>query len=214
MSPTHSGDNENRLQESQQYWDRQAAAFDNEPDHGLRDPIIEKTWTEWLKKWLPDSNSTILDIGCGTGSLSVVLARLGHQVTGIDLSPAMIELAQSKAAINGLQIAFYVMDAAFPQLPQQYDVIICRHLLWALPEPKHVLQRWSEFLQHKGRLILIEGYWKTGAGLHADEITKMLPSSLTNIIVENLSEQPNFWGGHVTDERYAIIADRKKSSSI
>jgi 2-polyprenyl-3-methyl-5-hydroxy-6-metoxy-1,4-benzoquinol methylase len=210
MSSSHSDDYEKRLQESQQYWDQQAAAFDNEPDHGLRDPLILRTWAEWLKKWLPVSNSTVLDIGCGTGSLSVVLARLGHPVTGIDLSPAMIAMAQAKAVSHGLQIAFYIMDAAFPQLPQQYDAIICRHLLWALPEPTAVLQRWVELLKTNGRLILIEGYWKTGSGLHANEIKKMLPSSLINITVENLSDHPNFWGGSVSDERYAVIADHIK----
>jgi len=95
-----------------------------------------------------------------------------------------------------------------PQFPhQQFDVIICRHLLWALPEPKQILQRWVKFLKQKGRLFLIEGYWKTGAGLHANQITAMLPSSFTNTTVQNLSDNSDFWGGEVGDERYAIIAD-------
>lgn len=199
---------ENRLQDSRQYWDDRAPSFDEEPDHGLRDSLVRESWTNYLKAWLPYTNATILDIGCGTGSLSVVLAGLGHKVTGIDLSPAMISLAQAKAATHGLQIEFYVMDAAFPQLShQQFDMIICRHLLWALPEPQQVLQRWSESLKQKGRLILIEGFWANGGGLHANEITEMLPSSFINITVQNLSGNPNLWGGNVTDERYAIIAD-------
>jgi 2-polyprenyl-3-methyl-5-hydroxy-6-metoxy-1,4-benzoquinol methylase len=61
--------------------------------------------------------------------LSLVLAELGHRITGIDLSPSMISLAQAKAATQGFQIEFHVMDAAFPQLSdQKFDVIICRHL--------------------------------------------------------------------------------------
>ncbi|MGB4872206.1 MAG: class I SAM-dependent methyltransferase, partial [Candidatus Promineifilaceae bacterium] len=47
------------------------------------------------------TEAAILDIGCGTGSLSAVLAGLGHQVTGIDLSPVMISIAQTKAAKQG-----------------------------------------------------------------------------------------------------------------
>ena len=208
MSKYNTGNDEKRLQESRQYWDDLAPSFDDEPDHGLRDSLILETWTELLKTYLPNTNATVLDIGCGTGSLSVILAGLGHTVTGIDLSPSMISLAQTKAAAQGLQIELDVMDASHPQFPgQQFDVVICRHLLWALPEPKQVLQRWVEFLKPKGRLILIEGYWGTGAGLHAIEITSMLPSSLINISVQNLSNHPNFWGGDVTDERYTIIAD-------
>ncbi len=209
MSSYHSEDDEKRLKDSQQYWDQQAATFDQQPDHGLHDPIIRNTWSQWLKTWLPSSTSTILDIGCGTGSLSIVLAKMGHQVTGIDLSPAMITIAQEKAAANELQIEFQVMDAAFPRLPgQQYDAIICRHLLWALPEPKQVLQRWVKLLKPKGKFILIEGYWGTGSGLHAEEISAILPSSLAKVTVQDLSDQPNFWGGRVNDERYAIIADK------
>ncbi|MDQ3005159.1 MAG: class I SAM-dependent methyltransferase [Chloroflexota bacterium] len=199
---------EKRLQESRQYWDSLAASFDDEADHGLRDSLIRETWTGLLKKWLPAPNARILDIGCGTGSLSVILAALGHTVTGIDLSPAMISLAQAKAAAQGFQIEFQVMDASNPQLEHhQFDVIICRHLLWALPDPDQVLKRWGKFLKPLGRLILIEGYWGTGAGLHAKEINEMLPSSFINISVQNLSDNPNFWGGNVTDERYIIIAD-------
>jgi 2-polyprenyl-3-methyl-5-hydroxy-6-metoxy-1,4-benzoquinol methylase len=211
MSEYNTENNEKRLRESQQYWDELAPTFDHEPDHGLRDPFIRETWTEFLKTWLPQTNAAILDIGCGTGSLSIVLAGLGHTVTGIDVSPAMISHAQAKAAAHGFQIEFHVMDAAFPVLPdQQFDVIICRHLLWALPEPELVLQRWVDFLKQKGRLILIEGFWVTGAGLHAQEIIQMLPSSLINVSHQNLSDTPDFWGGSVTDERYAIIAHKNK----
>ena len=211
MSKHNSENYEKRLQESQQYWDDLASTFDNEPDHGLRDPLIRETWTEFLKTWLPQTNATILDIGCGTGSLSIVLAELGHKVAGIDLSPSMISHAHAKAARYGFQIEFRVMDAAFPQLSyQQFDVIICRHLLWALPEPEQVLQRWVELLKPKGQMILIEGFWVTGAGLHVQEIIKMLPASLINVSHQNLSDNPNFWGSSVTDERYAIIADNNK----
>jgi 2-polyprenyl-3-methyl-5-hydroxy-6-metoxy-1,4-benzoquinol methylase len=211
MSKYNPKNNEKRLQESQQYWDDLASTFDNEPDHGLRDSVIRDTWTEFLKTWLPPTNATTLDIGCGTGSLSIVLAGLGHKVTGIDLSPSMISLAEAKAATHGLQIEFEIMDAASPQLSNQhFDVIICRHLLWALPEPKQVLQRWMNFLSRKGRLVLIEGFWSTGAGFHAQEIIEMLPTAFVNVSVQNLGDNPNFWGSTVTDERYAIVADIEK----
>ncbi len=198
---------ENSLNDTRQYWDAAALSFDDEPDHGLRDPLIRAHWTIFLQAHLPHGNATVLDIGCGTGSLSVAIAALGHQVTGIDLSPAMIALAKAKAEKLALQIEFQVMEAAFPQLlPQHYEVIICRHLLWALPNPKGVLQRWAELLKPPGRLILMEGFWETGAGLHADEVIEMLPASFTQVVLENLSGDSAYWGKTVNDERYAIIA--------
>ena len=200
-----------RLQAARQYWDTLASAFDDEPDHGLRDPVVRENWTDFLRASLPHSRAIILDVGCGTGSLSVVLAGLGHTVTGIDLSPAMISMARTKAVALGYQIDFHVMDAASPPLPNQhFDAIVCRHLLWTLPEPRQVLQSWADLLKQKGRLILIEGYWGTGAGLHANQIIKILPSSFEDFSLKNLSDDARFWGKDVSDERYAIIADKNQ----
>ena len=200
--------NEKRLEGARQYWDDIASSFDDEPDHGLRNPVILAHWTQFLAAWLPSTGINVLDIGCGTGSLSVVLAGLGHKVTGIDLSPKMISLARAKATRHRYQIEFQVMDAAFPQLPRnQFDAIICRHLLWALSEPEQILQRWTEFLKPKGRLLLIEGYWETGGGLYAKDVAAMLPPSFSSFLVQDLSGNPNFWGKAVADERYTIVAD-------
>lgn len=198
---------EQNLNDARQEWNAAATAFDDAPDHGLRDPAIRAAWTTLLKSVLP-SGKIMLDIGCGTGSLSVVLAELGCTVIGIDLSPNMIALAQKKAKAANQPIQFHVMDAAFPDFPpQQFDGIICRHLLWMLPDPSAVLERWVKLLKPNGRLILIEGFWHTGAGMHAQEIVEALPASLANVVVQNLSNQPSLWGGEVKDERYLVRTD-------
>ena len=210
MSEINSENEQKRLEESRRIWDEAASTFDEEPDHGLRDPVAREAWTARLKSWLPRPGARVLDIGCGTGSLSVVMAEMGQTVTGIDLSPAMIDLARQKAAKHGLAIDFHVMDAAYPQFPAgQFNVILCRHLLWALPEPKQVLLRWIDLLKRPGRLVLVEGCWGTGAGLRSQEILTMLPPAVKVLAVENLSNQSDLWGRIVTDERYAVIAELK-----
>ncbi|MCP5098210.1 MAG: methyltransferase domain-containing protein [Chloroflexi bacterium] len=199
-----------QLRETQLYWDSEAASFDNEPDHGLRDPVVRQAWRGLLTRWNPSPPAKILDIGCGTGSLSLILARLGHQVTGIDLSPAMIAQAKTKAANAGFQISFQVMDASSPTFSERpFDGIVCRHLLWSLPDINNVLQNWVGLLRSNGRLLLIEGFWHTGGGLHADTLMKAMPPSLTNISHHQLSHQQQFWGREVDDERYAIMAEVK-----
>ncbi len=202
-------EDEARLRSTRQEWDRASAHFDDEPDHGLRDPAVRQAWTALLRQALPPERGSVLDIGCGTGSLSVVLAGLGWQVSGIDASPGMIAQAQAKAAQAGYVIPFEVMDAAYPTFPPQFfDAILCRHLLWALPEPEAVLQRWVTLLKPGGWLLLIEGYWHTGAGLHAEDIAVTLLPWMERVTVENLSDQPNLWGRPVEDERYLIRAQR------
>lgn len=203
-------DYDQHLRELRQIWDAEATTFDDQPDHGLRDPAILAAWTSLLKRSLPASTGAekVLDIGCGTGSLSLVLVGLGYQVTGIDFSPEMIARAQAKTAAAHDAVTFHVMDAAFPQLPpQQFDALVCRHLLWALPDIEQVLLRWVRLLKPGGRLLLVEGYWHTNAGLHPQQILDALPKTLRHVSLENLSDQAELWGNLVSDERYAITAD-------
>lgn len=196
------------LQEAQQYWDNEAVTFDAEPDHGLSDPIVLATWTALLQSWQPAPPAKILDIGCGTGSLSLVLAKLGHQVTGIDLSPKMIEQAKAKADEAGMPINFAIMGASSPDFPSHsFDGIVCRHVLWMLPELTVVLQTWTRLLKPPAKLLLVEGFWHTGGGLHAERLMAALPASWQNVSVQNLSDQPEFWGKKVNDERYALTAE-------
>jgi 2-polyprenyl-3-methyl-5-hydroxy-6-metoxy-1,4-benzoquinol methylase len=199
-----------QIQAARQEWDAAAAHFDDEPDHGLWDTHVRQTWLDLLQELLPWRSGRVLDMGCGTGSLSILLATLGLDVTGIDISPAMIARLQEKAEQAGHDIQFHMMDAAHPHLPgQQFDTVLCRHLLWSLPDPQAVLRRWLSLLSPGGCLVLIEGYWHTGAGMHAEELLTALPPEITAVSVQNLSDRPALWGRKVSDERY-VITGRKE----
>lgn len=76
---------------------------------------MAELWLRELKKGLPEGETLrILDVGTGCGFFSVLLAKLGHQVTGIDLTPAMIEKAKMIADERDVQADFEVMDAEHP----------------------------------------------------------------------------------------------------
>lgn len=215
MSDNSTSHYEQKLHESRQIWNAEAATFDDQPDHGLHDSVVLAAWTKLLKESLPSSSAELLDIGCGTGSLSLVFAGLGCKVTGIDFSPEMIAVAEAKAKAAHQPIQFHIMDAAFPQFPaQQFDVMVCRHLLWTLPQPDQVLQRWVRLLKPGGRLLLIEGFWHTGAGLRSQEIVDMLPASLTHVLVKALSDQADLWGSKIEDERYMILTNLRPQNFI
>ncbi|SED10385.1 Methyltransferase domain-containing protein [Streptomyces sp. 3213] len=188
-------------------WDAEAPTFDEEADHGLRDPEVRRAWADRLRGWLPAAAADVLDLGCGTGSLSLLAAEQGHRVTGVDLSPAMIDLARAKLA--GRDAVFLLGDAAAPPVGEQrYDVVLVRHVLWALPDPARVLRHWSALLRPGGRLVLIEGRWGTvsPAGISADRLTELLAPVAGHVRVEPLSDDPLLWGKTVADERYAVIA--------
>jgi SAM-dependent methyltransferase len=186
-------------------WDAEAATFDDEPDHGLRDPGTRAAWLELLSRHLPAAPARIADLGCGTGSLSVLLADAGYAVDGVDFSPEMVTRARDKAAGRS-GVTFAVADAADPPLGQgAYDVVLCRHVLWALPDQPAALARWVELLRPGGRLLLVEGSWHTGAGLTAAETEALLRGAGRTTTTYRLDDAV-YWGGPITDERYLVVA--------
>ncbi|MBU6532807.1 class I SAM-dependent methyltransferase [Streptomyces sp. NPDC057245] len=188
-------------------WEALAATFDDEPDHGLRDAGVRRAWAARLASWLPERPGDVLDLGSGTGSLSLLVAEQGHRVTGVDLSPAMVELARSKLA--GRDAAFLTGDAAAPPVGEQrFDAVLVRHVLWTLPDPGRALRHWQELLRPGGRLVLVEGVWGSVApvGIPADRLTALLGPLAGQARVERLSDDPALWGKEVADERYAVVA--------
>ncbi|WP_329548560.1 class I SAM-dependent methyltransferase [Streptomyces sp. NBC_01356] len=188
-------------------WDVESVTFDEEPDHGLRDPVVREAWAARLSTWLPERASDVLDLGCGTGSLSLLASGWGHHVTGVDLSPGMVDLARAKLA--GRDAVFLVGDAAVPPVGEQlFDVLLCRHVLWTLPDPGRVLRHWCGLLRPGGRLVLVEGVWGTVSpvGMSADRLTALLEPLAADVRVERLSDDSRLWGREVEDERYAVVA--------
>lgn len=188
-------------------WDARAASFDEEPDHGLRDPQVRAAWAGRLRTWLPERAGDVLDLGCGTGSLSLLAAEQGHRVTGVDRSPAMVTLAREKLA--GRDAVFLVGDAAAPPVGEQrYDAVLVRHVLWTLPAPGRVLRHWRGLLRPGGRLVLVEGVWGTVSpvGISAGLLTALLAPVAGQVRVERLSPDRALWGRDVDDERYAVVA--------
>lgn len=69
--------------------------------------------------------STVLDVGCGTGRHAVELAKRGYRVTGVDLSPKMLEVARAKAAAAGVEVRFVEMDATRLDLGETFAAAVC-----------------------------------------------------------------------------------------
>lgn len=186
-------------------WDAEAATFDEAADHGLRDDTVRAAWRDLLRGVLPPAPARVADLGCGTGTLSLLLADEGFAVDGVDFSPEMVRLAVAKAEGRD-DVRFVEADAAAPQLePGSYDVVLCRHVLWAMPDPSAALRTWLGLLAPGGRLVLVEGRWFNGAGLSAAETAALLEGVGRRAEVTMLPE-PAYWGREIDDERYLVVA--------
>ncbi len=84
-------------------------------------------WVEYLQRILQHykyAPKTVLDLCCGTGTVSLILAKMGYRVTGVDISAGMVDYARSKAAGQGLDVDFHVQDAAELRLGKRFDLVI------------------------------------------------------------------------------------------
>ena len=145
------------------HWGRRAAHFDQDFGHSIRTPAERAAWDRVFALALGGRSQgagsiEALDVGCGTGILSLELAARGHRVTGIDFAPAMLALAKEKAAAAHADIRFDEGDAEnLPLPPLSFDLVVTRHVLWTLPHPEAAIDEWIRVLRPGGRLAVIDG---------------------------------------------------------
>lgn len=136
------------------YWEKRSGDFLEHKRAELHSPMSER-WLYEIKNQLPqDRNLRVLDVGCGAGFFSVLLAKEGYQVTGVDLTPDMVENARTLAEEEKTDCEFFVMDAENLRFADEsFDVVISRNLTWTLPDVKSAYREWVRVLKKGGILL-------------------------------------------------------------
>jgi 2-polyprenyl-3-methyl-5-hydroxy-6-metoxy-1,4-benzoquinol methylase len=112
------------------------------------------------------SGARILDAGCGTGRYTLELARSGYIVTGLDVSPQLIEEAQRRASHMSLPVSFAVGDILSLPAAPLYDGILCRGVLNDLVEERsrhEVFFAFARALRPGGVLVFDVREWHATA---------------------------------------------------
>jgi ubiquinone/menaquinone biosynthesis C-methylase UbiE len=135
----------------------------------------------------------------------VLLAWEGYLVDGVDFSPDMIRVAERK--VTGLVgVTLLVADAADPPVEHgAYGVVLCRHVLWAMPDPGMALKNWIRLLRPRGTLVLIEGRWSNEVGLTAEETLELVRATSRTAHPTRLGDAM-YWGRSITDDRYLVAS--------
>lgn len=104
------------------------------------------------------SAGPILELGCGTGRVSLSLAGAGHRVVGVDQSAAMLAIAQRRAFAAGVRIDYVRGAIEQPPLHARFGLIVCALDSWlhltSLTQQRHSLSAARTLLRPDGVLVL------------------------------------------------------------
>ena len=163
-------------------WDLASETFDTHAGHGIQSQKERDAWKRAFREVFPEKGLKILDVGCGTGELSLLFAEMGHKVTGIDISRKMLKTAKEKAEACRADITFGEGDAENPPFEtSSFDIVFSRHLLWTLPYPKMAVENWGRVLRKNGKVVIIDGVWDNGT---LGDRARRTASALLTLLVE------------------------------
>jgi len=153
------GQNYGLREEIKAYWSARAATFDLSPGHEIFSEPERAAWHRLILKHLGAGDGRqALDLASGTGVISHLMDDLGFKVTGLDWAESMLERARAKAKARGRSISFRMADVENTMEPDEtYDVIITRHLVWTLVDPKAAFAEWMRVLKPGGTILIVDG---------------------------------------------------------
>ena len=131
-----------------------------------------------MAEWAASDGARVLDIGCGTGLLALVCARRGAQVTGIDISPLMLDIARQKMKQAGLEDSTTLIEMSAIELDERFEAGSFDAVMSSLAfselsddEQRFVLRQCHRLLEDGGRLII------------ADEVVPPWPRRALHLLV-------------------------------
>ena len=204
---------DNIKEKVESYWTKRADGF-----FELRHDEIESNkanrWLKEIEKYLPTGRSLkILDVGCGAGFFEIILGKLGHSVTGIDLTEEMVAKANEMIRIYDMdssRVKAIVGDAENLDFgDEEFDVVISRNLTWTLPHPIDAYAQWHRVLKKGGVLLNFDAEYAKGAhNLKSPEnlAHKDIPDSLKeechdiyHMLTISMLDRPH-WDEHVLSD--------------
>jgi 2-polyprenyl-6-hydroxyphenyl methylase/3-demethylubiquinone-9 3-methyltransferase len=109
----------------------------------------------WIAGLAPLEGKRVLDVGCGGGILAEAMARLGAQVTGIDLSEKPLKVAELHLLESGLSVSYEKASAEdlSTTQPEAFDVVTCMEMLEHVPDPASTVAACARLARPGGRVF-------------------------------------------------------------
>ena len=142
------------LRRIENYWDERSEHFSKTRRMEL-DGVDGLAWEKIFRQNLPEGRRLkILDAGTGAGFFAAILSKLGHEVTGIDMSQKMLTEAKKNLRELKLSAKFRRMNAQALEFPDEtFDAVVTRNLTWTLPNVKAAYRELFRVLKFGGVLM-------------------------------------------------------------
>jgi ubiquinone/menaquinone biosynthesis C-methylase UbiE len=145
-------DETTRQKKARSFWDKLASGYDKATLRTYEDAYsisIRKTCS------VLSADQHVLDVGCGTGIISLAIAPRVKIVVGTDISPEMIAIARSKAERQGISnVNFRVYDGySLPYEDMSFDTVLLFNMLYIVKEPVALLREAHRLLKPLGNLV-------------------------------------------------------------
>jgi S-adenosylmethionine-dependent methyltransferase len=176
------------------------AAYLETPEGRLRLDLAFANLEEFLPTRPAKSSLRALDLGCGTGANGLRLARLGFQVTLMDSSPAMLDIAKRAAQEAGIIEKIETKHGDADQLAnffheRVFDVILCHNILEFVNDPGAVLRSAARTLRNSSAILSVLVRNHAGEVLKAVILAGDLDAAERNLTAEWGNEA--LYGGKV-----------------
>lgn len=147
-----------RLSDIRDYWTSRSKGYSASVEEDLESGRYGH-WLSMVDEHLDGRTGLdVLDVGTGPGFFPVILGREGQNVTGIDVSEAMLEQARASCARHGVPADLRVMDAQNLDFPDaSFDVVVSRNVVWNLEDPGRAYSEWLRVLRPGGLLMVFDG---------------------------------------------------------
>ena len=145
------------LKEVQAYWDLRSHGFSDAINEEADSGLGEK-WKIYFREILGEAPLEILDDGMGAGFFTILLAQLGHRVTGIDYSDGMVEKTRENLSARGLSANVLQMDAQALRFDDaSFDAVVQRNVMWNLDDPAKAYREIARVLKPGGIFVIDDG---------------------------------------------------------
>ncbi len=159
----------------------------------------------WLEAKPPQR---ILDLACGTGSPTVALALKGHEMTGLDLTPAMLDVARQGASQKSASVEWLCQDMRTISYHQVFDHVMLRDVIFSIFEDEQddaeLIRTIAQALKPSGR-CLFEVYNKDFAKVHGVQGTYFYEAGSDRFVATHPAEAFRSWKLYSIEERERML---------